>query len=76
MTEKNLKGPGANITRPRDQETTSRYNENDGVSKRVHELAFGDVICFVAQRVGADRNWIVTVPVPLAAVALKMPASS
>ena len=27
-------------------ETTNRYNENDGVSKRVHELAFGIVICF------------------------------
>ena len=25
---------------------TNRYNENDGVSKRVHELAFGIVICF------------------------------
>ena len=28
-------------------EITNRYNENDGVSKRVHELAFGIVICFV-----------------------------
>ena len=27
-------------------EITNRYNENDGVSKRVHELAFGIVICF------------------------------
>ena len=27
-------------------QTTNRYNENDGVSKRVHELAFGIVICF------------------------------
>ena len=27
-------------------ETTNRYNENDGVSKGVHELAFGIVICF------------------------------
>ena len=27
-------------------ETTKRYNENDGVRKRVHELAFGIVICF------------------------------
>ena len=29
-------------------EKTNRYNENDGVSKRVHELvvAFGIVICF------------------------------
>ena len=27
-------------------ELTNRYNENDGVSKRVHGLAFGIVICF------------------------------
>ena len=27
-------------------EATNRYNENDGVSKRVHEPAFGIVICF------------------------------
>ena len=27
-------------------ETTNRYNENNGVSKRVHELAFGIIICF------------------------------
>ena len=27
-------------------EITNRYNENYGVSKRVHELAFGIVICF------------------------------
>ena len=27
-------------------ETTNRYNENDGVSKRVRELAFGIVIRF------------------------------
>ena len=25
---------------------TNRYDENDGVSLRVHELAFGIVICF------------------------------
>ena len=25
---------------------TNRYNESDGVSKRVHELVFGIVICF------------------------------
>ena len=37
---------GANIIRPRDQETSNGNNENDGVSKRVHELAFGVVICF------------------------------
>ena len=37
---------GANILRPRSSEITNRYNENDGVSKRVHELAFGIVICF------------------------------
>ena len=28
-------------------ETTNRYNENDGVSKRVHELAFGIVVFFL-----------------------------
>ena len=27
-------------------EITNRYNENDGVSRRVHKLAFGIVICF------------------------------
>ena len=27
-------------------EITNRYDENDGVSKRVHELAFGIVFCF------------------------------
>ena len=27
-------------------EITNQYNENDGVSKRVHELAFGIVIYF------------------------------
>ena len=26
---------------------TNRYNEDDGVSKRVHELAFGIVICLL-----------------------------
>ena len=31
---------------PKVLKTTNRYNENDGVSKRVHELAFGIVICF------------------------------
>ena len=30
-------------------ETTNRYNENNGVSKRVHELAFGIIICFGAE---------------------------
>ena len=34
---------------PRIRETANRYNEKDGVSKRVHELAFGIVICFVAK---------------------------
>ena len=37
---------GANITRPRYQETTHRYNENDDVNSLVHELAFGIDICF------------------------------
>ena len=37
---------GANITRPRYQETTNRYNENDDVNSLVHELAFGIDICF------------------------------
>ena len=27
-------------------ERTNRYNENDGVSKRVQELAYGIVTCF------------------------------
>ena len=27
-------------------ETTNQYNENDGVSKLVHEQALGFVICF------------------------------
>ena len=27
-------------------EITNRYNENDRASKRVHELAFGNVVCF------------------------------
>ena len=39
----------SNITRPRDEETTNRFYENDGLSTRVHELAFGIVICFVMQ---------------------------
>ena len=29
------------------QEKTNRYNENDGMSTLVHELAFGIVICHV-----------------------------
>ena len=29
-----------------DEQSENRYNENDGVSKRVDELAFGIVICF------------------------------
>ena len=36
--EKNLKE--ANIARPRDQETTNRYNENERMNSPVHELAF------------------------------------
>ena len=35
----------ANITRPRDQETTNRYNENDIMKSPVCELAFGMDIC-------------------------------
>ena len=31
---------------PKVLETTNRYNENDVVNKRVHELAFGIVMCF------------------------------
>ena len=45
-----LAGPfeskGEIYSAPEGLETTNRYNENDGVSKRVHELAFGTVICF------------------------------
>ena len=41
-----LDNKAANITRPRGQETAYRFNENDGVSTRVHELAYGIVICF------------------------------
>ena len=32
------------------RKTTNRYNEKDGVSKPVHEPAFGIVICFVGRR--------------------------
>ena len=39
---------------PKVLETTNRYNENDGVSKRVQELAFGIVICFGLQLPGRD----------------------
>ena len=47
------------IPPPEVLETTNRYNENDGVSKRVHELAFGIVICFawrqsVTRAAGSD----------------------
>ena len=38
---------------------TNRYNENDGVSKRVHELAFGIVICFGSE--GSPVNFKVMV---------------
>ena len=34
-----LEKKGRIITRPRDQETTNRCNENDGVSTLVHELS-------------------------------------
>ena len=34
------------VTAPPHQETTNRYDENDGVSTLVHELAFGIDICF------------------------------
>ena len=44
-----LEKKGANVTRPRDQETANRYYENDGASSLVHELAFGIVICFVTR---------------------------
>ena len=40
-----LKKGGKYIQPPKFQRT-NRCNENDGVSKRVHELAFGIVICF------------------------------
>ena len=49
-----LAGPlekrGEIYSAPEVLQTTNRYNENDGVSKRVHELpvAFGIVICFDA----------------------------
>ena len=36
---------------PEDLVTTNGYNENDGASKRVHELAFGVVICFAPRAV-------------------------
>ena len=36
---------------------TNRYNENDGVSKRVHELAFGIVICFGLGRSRSSSSW-------------------
>ena len=36
----------AGSTRPRNQETTNRYNENDVACTLVHELALGIVICF------------------------------
>ena len=42
---------GADITRPRYQETMIRYNESDGVSSLVHKPAFGIGICF-----GSDRG--------------------
>ena len=41
---------GKNISRPWIRETTNRYNDNDCVSKRVHELAFGIVICFAGAK--------------------------
>ena len=37
-------------------ERTNRYNENDGVSKRVHELAFGFVNCFGSEGPGNRRS--------------------
>ena len=37
---------GQIYSEPKVLKTTNRYNEDDGVSKRVHELAFGIVICF------------------------------
>ena len=41
-------------------EITNRYNENDGVSKRVHELAFGIVICFGLGQVRAVSQSMTT----------------
>ena len=38
--------PNASYSAPEVLEITNLNNENDGVSKRVHELAFGIVICF------------------------------
>ena len=59
-----LEKKGANITRPRDQRPgggrTNRYNENDGMSTLVHELAFGIAICFGSE--GYNLQWQLTVP--------------
>ena len=41
-----LEERGEIYSAPEVLETTNRYNKNDGVSKRVHELAFGIVNCF------------------------------
>ena len=50
------KGPGPIYSAREVIETTNRYNENDGMSKRVHELAFDIVICFGSEGYFASEH--------------------
>ena len=52
---------GQTYSAPEVLETTNRYYENDGVSKRVHELAFGIVI-LVAQSFFTSTQFVTPMP--------------